>query len=141
MPDFEDKPAVVIQTMNDREFNTRLISRYNRNDYRRSKACLESLGPVLVTLASNKCIEISFGWAATFKNSIFQHEILSELVPILMVLKKMALTPISNTSLRLVLARKIATMKVQHGIMDPNEIPSLLTPNGKPEDVPSMATN
>ena len=64
MPDFEDKPPVVLQTLNDREFNSRLITRYNRNDYRRSKACLTSLAPILTTLSNNKCIELSFGWVA-----------------------------------------------------------------------------
>ena len=140
IPDFEDKPPVVMQTLNDREFNSRLITRYSRNDFRRSKACLASLGPTLVTLASNKCIELSFGWVAAFKDSVFQHEVLRELVPILMVLKKMALTTITNTSLRLVLSRKLVTFKVQQGIMDPNELPSLLAPQNRLEDVRSFST-
>lgn len=32
MPDFDDKPPVVMQTSNDREFNTRIITQYNRKD-------------------------------------------------------------------------------------------------------------
>ena len=57
-----------------------------------------------------------------------------------MVLKKMALTPITNTSLRLVLSRKLVTFKVQQGILDPNELPSLLAPQNRLEDVRSFST-
>lgn len=90
----------------------------------------------------DKCVDLSFGWAATFKLSIFQREVLSEIVPILMVLKKMALTHISNTSLRLVLARRLVSMKLKYGIMDPAELPSsfLAMNAGKFEDGRSLAT-
>ena len=42
-----------------------------------------------------------------------------------MVLKKISTTPVENTSLWIVLARRIVNMKVQRNIILPHEIPSL----------------
>ena len=66
---------------------------------------------------------IEFGWVTNFKDTIFENEILWVLVPILMALKKISVTPIEDTSLWLVLARRLVNMKLQRGLLDPKELP------------------
>lgn len=43
-----------------------------------------------------------------------------------MVLKKFSRTNVGNRSLRMVLARKLVNLKLQFGIMDPEEMPIVL---------------
>ena len=121
----EGADAVAIKTINDYEFDVRLITRFNKLDYKKTKVCRDSLKPVVASLAQGQCSSIEFGWSSSFKYSIFEEEVMEEIVPILMALKKIALTPIENTSLWIVLARRLVNMKVQRRIIDPAEIPSL----------------
>ena len=99
------------QTVNDYEFDVSVITRFNREDYRKTKQCLEKLKPVIHLIKQASYATLSFGWTSAFQYSIFETEILWEIVPILMVLKKIALTPIENTSLWIVLTRRIINMK------------------------------
>ena len=46
-------------------------------------------------------------------------------MPIILVLKKFARSNIGNRSLRSVLARKLVNYKLQFGVMDPDEFPTL----------------
>ena len=108
-------------------FNVRLITRFNKVDYKKTKVCRDSLKPVTATLSQGRLHSIEFGWSSSFKCSIFEEEVMDEIVPILMALKKIAMTPIENTSLWIVLARRLVNMKVQRKILDPAELPSLFS--------------
>lgn len=70
-------------------------------------------------------VNFDFDWTACFKYSIFQEELQNEIVPIILVLKKFARSNIGNRSLRSVLARKLVNFKLQFGVMDPDEFPTL----------------
>ena len=112
-----------MKTVNDRQFDTSLIIKFNRNDYKKTKMCRESLKPVLLALEQNDLVNFSFNWTACFKYSIFQDELQNEIVPIILVLRKFARTNIGNRSLRIVLARRLVNFKVTWGILDPEEMP------------------
>ena len=112
-----------MKTVNDRQFDTSLIIKFNKNDYKKTKMCRESLKPVLLALEQNDLVNFSFNWTACFKYSIFQDELQNEIVPIILVLRKFARTNIGNRSLRIVLARRLVNFKVTWGILDPEEMP------------------
>ena len=114
-----------MKTVNDREFDVNLIQKFNRNDYKKTKICRESLRPVLKALEVNDLVNFDFEWTQCFKYSIFQDDLNNEILPIIIVLKKFCRTNIGNRSLRAVLARKIVNLKLQFGIMDPEEMPTL----------------
>ena len=82
--------------------------------------------PVLLALEQNDLVNFDFDWTQCFKYSIFQEELQNEIVPIIMVLKKFSRTNVGNRSLRMVLARKLVNLKLQFGIMDPEEMPIVL---------------
>ena len=50
---------------------------------------------------------------------------LDEIVPILMVLKKMTTTPRENTSLWIVMTRRLVNMQVERAMMNPVLMPSV----------------
>ena len=114
-----------MKTVNDREFDVMLISKFNRNDYKKTKICREKIKPVIAALEANDMVNFEFDWTASFKYSIFQEELENEIVPIIMVVKKFARTNVGNRSLRAVLARRLVNFKVQFGILDPEEMPAI----------------
>ena len=44
------KSFLIMKTVNDREFDVSLIHKFNKNDYKKTKICRESLKPVLKAL-------------------------------------------------------------------------------------------
>lgn len=114
-----------MKTVNDREFDVMLISKFNRNDYKKTKICREKIKPAIAALETNDMVNFEFDWTASFKYSIFQEELEDEIVPIIMVVKKFARTNVGNRSLRAVLARRLVNFKVQFGILDPEEMPAI----------------
>ena len=60
-----------MKTVNDREFDVMLISKFNRNDYKKTKICREKIKPVIAALEANDMVNFEFDWTASFKYSIF----------------------------------------------------------------------
>ena len=114
---------MIMKTVNDRQFDVSLITKYNKNDYRKTKICRESLKPVISQIKRSDIVNFEFGWTAVFKFSIFDEDLQYEIVPIILVLRKFARTNRGNRSLRSVLARKLINLKVKFGILDPEEMP------------------
>ena len=110
-----------LKTVNDYEFEVKLVKKFNLNDYKKTKKCVECLKPVLKTLADKKLANFDFGWLTRFELSIFAAEIFDELVPLLVVLKKFASTDAANWSLRAVLCRKMVNLKASLGLLSPEE--------------------
>ena len=119
------KPFLIMKTVNDREFDVSLINKFNKTDYKKTKVCRESLKPVIKALEQSDLVNFDFDWTAAFKYSVFQEDLQNEIVPIILVLKKFARSNIGNRSLRSVLARKLVNYKLQFGVMDPDEFPTL----------------
>jgi len=67
----DTKPGLIMKTVNDREFDVNLISRFNKNDYKKTKICRESLKSVISALESNDLVNFDFDWTQCFKYSIF----------------------------------------------------------------------
>lgn len=129
---------MTLRTINDYEFDVNLITRFNKTDSRKTKYCRECIRAVISVLMEGDCTKLGFAWVTNFKFSIFQKDVLDEIVPILMVLKKIAMTPRENTSLWIVMARRFVNMKVQRGIMNPATMPSVYAP--KKEDTSMRKT-
>ena len=115
---------LIMKTVNDREFDVSLINKFNKNDYKKTKVCRESLKPIIKALEQNDLVNFDFDWTACFKYSVFQEELQNEIVPIILVLRKFARSNAGNRSLRSVLARKLVNFKLQFGVMDPDEFPT-----------------
>jgi len=65
------RPPMTLKTINDYEFDTKLITRFNLHDYRRTKQCRESIRAVTSVLLGGDCNLLAFGWVTKFKLSIF----------------------------------------------------------------------
>ena len=44
------KSFLIMKTVNDREFDVSLIHKFNKNDYKKTKICRESLKPIIKAL-------------------------------------------------------------------------------------------
>ena len=51
-----------MKTVNDREFDISLIIKFNRNDYKKTKICRESLKPILRALEQSDLVNFDFDW-------------------------------------------------------------------------------
>jgi len=60
-----------MKTINDYEFDVRLITKFNKRDYKKTKLCRESLKSVIEALGEGPCFALDFGWSNSFRYSIF----------------------------------------------------------------------
>ena len=54
--------GLIMKTVNDREFDISLIIKFNRNDYKKTKICRESLKPILRALEQSDLVNFDFDW-------------------------------------------------------------------------------
>ena len=62
---------MIMKTVNDKLFDVTLISKFNKNDYKKTKLCRDKLKLPLEKVSNSDLVNFDFNWTAAFKFSIF----------------------------------------------------------------------
>ena len=83
----------------------------NRGDRKILKKQMKSLSDLLILIKLNEYGLIDFEWVKLFEASLFNEKKYANIIPILRVLRRLALTDHNNSSLRTVCTKKLYEIK------------------------------